>query len=252
MRLNHQTTGPDDAPVVLLASSLGTNHAMWAPQLDALSKSFRVVAFDHRGHGASEAPPGPYTIEDLGQDVLELLDTIEAERASYVGISLGGAVGLWLAQNAPDRFHRFALLCPPVNPAANAQTWIDRAAQVRKEGTQAITEATLGRWFLPEYAEAHPEEVEIIRQQLLSTSDEGYAACCEALSTLDLTPKLADITAPVLLITTEQDTSIPPETVLPIAQAIPGAHLEILQDAAHLVTYTHPERINPLLVTHLS
>jgi 3-oxoadipate enol-lactonase len=252
MRLNHQTTGPDDAPVVLLASSLGTNHAMWAPQLDALSKSFRVVAFDHRGHGASEAPPGPYTIEDLGQDVLELLDTIEAERASYVGISLGGAVGLWLAQNAPDRFHRFALLCPPVNPAANAQTWIDRAAQVRKEGTQAITEATLGRWFLPEYAEAHPEEVEIIRQQLLSTSDEGYAACCEALSTLDLTPKLADITAPVLLITTEQDTSIPPETIIPIAQAIPGAHLEILEDAAHLVTYTHPERINPLLVTHLS
>ncbi|MGC4943359.1 3-oxoadipate enol-lactonase [Kribbella sp. DT2] len=252
MRLNHQTTGPDDAPVVLLASSLGTNHAMWAPQLDALSKSFRVIAFDHRGHGASEAPPGPCTIEDLGNDVIELLDTTETEQASYVGISLGGAVGLWLAQNAPDRFHRFALLCPPVNPAANAQTWTDRAAQVRKEGTQAITEATLGRWFLPSYAETHPEEVETIRRQLLSTSDEGYAACCEALSTLDLTAGLQDITAPVLLITAEQDTSIPPETVVPLAQAIPGAHLEILEDAAHLVTYTHPERINPLLLTHLS
>lgn len=252
MRLNHQTTGPDDAPVVLLASSLGTNHAMWAPQLDALSKSFRVVAFDHRGHGASEAPPGPYTIEGLGNDVLELLDTVGAEQASYVGISLGGAVGLWLAQNAPDRFHRFALLCPPVNPAANAQTWTDRAAQVRKEGTQAITEATLGRWFLPPYAEAHAEEVEVVRQQLLSTPDEGYAACCEALSTLDLTPALADITAPVLIITAEQDTSIPPETVIPLAQTIPGAHLEILDNAAHLVTYTDADRINPLLLTHLS
>lgn len=252
MRLNHQTTGPDDAPVVLLGSSLGTNHSLWAPQLDALSKSFRVVAFDHRGHGPDEAPRGPYAIEDLGNDVLELLDTIGAEQASYVGISLGGAVGLWLAQNAPERFHRFAVLCPPVNAAANAQMWIDRAALVRKEGTQAITEATLGRWFLPEYAEAHADEVEVIRQQLLETSDEGYAACCEALSTLDLTPRLADITAPVLIVTAEQDASIPPETVVPLASSIPGAHLEILEDAAHLVTYTHAERVNPLLLTHLS
>ncbi|ONI76563.1 3-oxoadipate enol-lactonase [Kribbella sp. ALI-6-A] len=252
MRLNHQATGPLDAPVVLLASSLGTTHAMWAPQLDALAKSFRVVAFDHRGHGDSDAPPGPYTIEDLGNDVLELLDTLEADQASYVGISLGGAVGLWLAQNAPDRFHRFALLCPPVNPAANAQMWTDRARQVREEGTQAIVEQTLGRWFLPEYAEAHADEVEVIRQQLLSTPDEGYAACCEALSTLDLTPGLDSITAPVLVVTAEQDTSIPPETVIPLATTIPGAHLEIVEDAAHLVTYSHADRINPLLLTHLS
>ncbi|MEV6287368.1 3-oxoadipate enol-lactonase [Kribbella sp. NPDC051770] len=252
MRLNHQTTGPDDAPVVLLASSLGTDHTMWAPQADALSRTHKVIAFDHRGHGASDAPPGPYTIDDLGNDVLELLDATQTEQASYVGISLGGAVGLWLAQNAPDRFHRFALLCPPVNPAANAQTWIDRAAQVRKDGTQAITEATLGRWFLPEYAEAHADEVETIRGQLLNTSDEGYAACCEALSTLDLTPKLADITAPTLIVTAEQDASVPPETVIPLASTIPGAHLEILENAAHLVTYSHPERINSLLLTHLT
>jgi 3-oxoadipate enol-lactonase len=252
MRLNHQATGPLDAPVVLLASSLGTTHAMWAPQLDALAKSFRVVAFDHRGHGDSDAPPGPYTIADLGNDVLELLDTLEADQASYVGISLGGAVGLWLAQNAPDRFHRFALLCPPVNPAANAQMWTDRARQVRDEGTQAIVEQTLGRWFLPEYAEAHPDEVDVIRQQLLSTPDEGYAACCEALSTLDLTPGLGSITAPVLVVTAEQDTSIPPETVIPLATTIPGAHLEIIENAAHLVTYSDADRINPLLLTHLS
>ncbi|ADB31386.1 3-oxoadipate enol-lactonase [Kribbella flavida DSM 17836] len=251
MRLNYQATGPEDAPVVLLASSLGTNHAMWAPQLDALSDHFRVVAFDHRGHGASEAPPGPYTIDDLGGDVLELLDELGAEQASYVGISLGGAVGLWLAQNAPDRFHRFALLCPPVNPAANAQTWIDRAAQVRAEGTQSITEATLGRWFLPEYAEAHPDEVDLIRQQLLATPAEGYAACCEALSALDLTPDLGSITAPVLLVTAESDASVPPETVVPLATQIPGAHLEILPGAAHLVTWSHPDTVNPLLLTHL-
>ena len=246
MRLNYEATGPADAPVVLLGSSLGTTNAMWAPQLDVLSQRFRVVAFDHRGHGKSEVPAGPYTIDDLGGDVIELLDSLEVEQASYVGISLGGAVGLWLAQNAPERFHRFVLLCPPANPAADAQTWTDRAAQVRAEGTKSITDATLGRWFLPEFGDLAPA-----RQMLLDTPDEGYAACCEALGSTNLLPGLADITAPVLLITTDSDTSIPPETVVPLATQIPGAHLEIIENAAHLVTYSHPVVINPLLLTHL-
>jgi 3-oxoadipate enol-lactonase len=248
MRLNHQMTGPEDAPMVLLGSSLGATQAMWAPQLEALAERFRVVTFDHRGHGESEAPDGPYTIDDLGGDVVELLNELMVEQASYVGISLGGAVGLWLAENAPDRFHRFALLCPPAYPAAGAQMWTDRAAQVRAEGTQSIVDATLERWFLPEY----DGDVEAIRQQLLATSDEGYAACCEALGAMDLRPGLGDITAPVLLVTAESEASIPPETVIPLASAIPGAHLEIIENAAHLVSYSHPDRINSLLLTHLS
>ncbi|GAA1596813.1 3-oxoadipate enol-lactonase [Kribbella hippodromi] len=247
MRLNYVETGPAEAPVVLLGSSLGADHRMWAPQLDVLSKRFRVVAFDHRGHGESEAPDGPYTIEDLGGDVLELLDTLGAEQASYVGISLGGAVGLWLAENAPERFHRFAIICPPSNPAANPQQWTERAAQVRAEGTKAIADATLGRWFLPDFTEIAP-----IREMLLACPAEGYAACCEALSTTNLVPDLATITAPVLLITADSDTSVPPETVVPLAAQIPGAHLEIVENAAHLVTYSHPDLVNPLLLAHLA
>jgi 3-oxoadipate enol-lactonase len=247
MQLDYQMTGPEDAPVVLLGSSLGTTREMWAPQLEPLSERFRVIAFDHRGHGGSEVPPGPYSIEDLGGDVVELLNSLLVERASYVGISLGGAVGLWLAENAPDRFHRFVLMCPPAYPAAGAQVWTDRAAQVRAEGTQSIVDATLGRWFLPEY-----KDVEPLREQLLNTSDEGYAACCEALGAMDLRDELAEITAPVLLITAESDTSIPPETVVPLASQIPGAQLEIIENAAHLVSYSHPEVINHLLLAHLS
>jgi len=252
MRLNYQVSGSEDAPVVVLGSSLGTTQAMWAPQVKVLAERFRVVTFDHRGHGESEVPTGPYSIDDLGGDVVDLLNELLIERVSYVGISLGGAVGLWLAENAPDRFHRFALLCPPAYPAAGAQVWTDRAAQVRADGTQSIVDATLARWFLPEYAESHPDEVEAVRQQLLSTPAEGYAACCEALGAMDLRDKLADITAPVLLVTAESDTSIPPETVIPLASTIPGAHLEVIENAAHLVTYTHPEQINPLLLAHLS
>ncbi|GAA1625911.1 3-oxoadipate enol-lactonase [Kribbella alba] len=247
MRLDYQMTGPEDAPVVLLGSSLGTTREMWAPQLEPLSERFRVIAFDHRGHGGSEVPPGPYSIEDLGGDVVELLNSLLVERASYVGISLGGAVGLWLAENAPDRFHRFVLMCPPAYPAAGAQVWTDRAAQVRAEGTQSIVDATLGRWFLPEF-----KDIEPVREQLLNTSDEGYASCCEALGAMDLRDELAEITAPVLLITAESDTSIPPETVVPLASQIPGAQLEIIENAAHLVSYSHPEVINHLLLAHLS
>jgi 3-oxoadipate enol-lactonase len=247
MRLDYQMTGPEDAPVVLLGSSLGTTREMWAPQLEPLSERFRVIAFDHRGHGGSEVPPGPYSIEDLGGDVVELLNSLLVERASYVGISLGGAVGLWLAENAPDRFHRFVLMCPPAYPAAGAQVWTDRAAQVRAEGTQSIVDATLGRWFLPEF-----KDIEPLREQLLNTSDEGYAAGCEALGAMDLRDELAEITAPVLLITAESDTSIPPETVVPLASQIPGAQLEIIENAAHLVSYSHPEVINHLLLAHLS
>ncbi|MEV0794450.1 3-oxoadipate enol-lactonase [Kribbella sp. NPDC050459] len=246
MRLNYVETGSADAPVVLLGSSLGADQGMWAPQVEVLAKRFRVIAFDHRGHGGSDVPEGPYTIEDLGGDVLELLDSLEVEQASYVGISLGGAVGLWLAQNAPDRFHRFVAICPPSNLAANPQPWTERAAQVRAEGTQAIVDATLGRWFLPEF-----KDIEPIRDMLLNCPAEGYAACCEALSNLDLLPGLSTITAPVLLITTDSDTSVPPETVVPLAGQIPGAHLEVIENAAHLVTYSHPDVINPLLLAHL-
>ena len=246
MRLNYVETGSADAPVVLLGSSLGADQGMWAPQVEVLAKRFRVIAFDHRGHGGSDVPDGPYTIEDLGGDVVELLDKLEVEQASYVGISLGGAVGLWLAQNAPDRFHRFVAICPPSNLAANPQPWTERAAQVRADGTQAIVEATLGRWFLPEF-----KDIEPIRDMLLNCPAEGYAACCEALSNLDLLPGLSTITAPVLLITTDSDTSVPPETVVPLASQIPGAHLEVIENAAHLVTYSHPDVINPLLLAHL-
>ncbi|HZX04981.1 alpha/beta fold hydrolase [Kribbella sp.] len=246
MRLNYVETGSADAPVVLLGSSLGADQGMWAPQVEVLAKRFRVIAFDHRGHGGSEVPDGPYTIDDLGGDVVELLDTLELEQASYVGISLGGAVGLWLAENAPDRFHRFVAICPPSNPAADPQTWIDRAAKVRAEGTQSIADATLGRWFLPDFEDTAP-----IRQMLLNCPKEGYAACCEALSTTNLLPALADVTAPVLLVTADHDTSVPPETVIPLATQIPGAHLEVIENAAHLVTYSHPDVINPLLLAHL-
>jgi 3-oxoadipate enol-lactonase len=252
MRLNHQLTGPEDAPVVMLGSALGTTYELWAAQVDPLSERFRVLAFDHRGHGGSEVPPGPYSIEEFGRDVVELLDGLGVEEASYVGLSLGGAVGLWLAENAGDRFHRFVLMCPPSYPIAGAEVWIDRAARVREGGTEAIADETLARWFLPEWAEAHPEPVAAIRQQLVETPAEGYAATCEALAAMDLRDDLGAITAPILLISGDSDTSVPPETVLALAEAIPGARFEVLEKAAHLIAVSHADDVNTLLLEHLA
>ena len=249
--LNRQLTGPEDAPVVVLGSSLGTTHAMWASQVDVLSEQFRVLAFDHRGHGGSDIPPGPYSMADLGGDVVALLDELGIDQASYAGISLGGMVGLWLAENAPERWHRFVLMGPAAEPAGGQQMWIDRAAQVRDGGTATVADATIGRWFKPSYAEEHADQIASIKQQLLDTPAEGYAACCEAIGAMDLRDGLADITAPTLLIAADSDQSVPAENVLAVAKSIPGSRFEGIEDAAHLIAVSHSDQINQLLLDHL-
>jgi 3-oxoadipate enol-lactonase len=249
-RLNHELTGPRDAPVVVLGGALGSAHAMWKAQAEALSERFRVLAYDHRGHAGSDVPPGPYEMADLGGDVLGLLDELGVERASYAGISLGGMVGLWLAEIAPERWHRFVLMCAAAEPAGGRQMWTDRAAQVRADGTAAIADATIGRWFKQDHPDS--DTVAALRQQLLDTPDEGYAACCEAIGAMDLRGGLAEITAPVLMVASDGDQSVPAEKVLEVAKAIPGARFEVIEDAAHLIAVTHADQVNALLLDHLA
>jgi 3-oxoadipate enol-lactonase len=251
-RLEYQVTGPDDAHVVLLGGALGTTLAVWQAQVDALSQRFRVVAFDHRGHGKSEVPPGPYAMADLGGDVLGLLDDLGVERASYAGISLGGMVGLWLASNAPERLERLVVMCAAAVSPVGPEPWTERAAQVRENGPDAIAEATIGRWFLPAYAKERADRVARIEQEFRSTPGEGYAGCCEAIRDMDLREGLAAITAPALLVAADTDQSIPAEHVLQVAHAIPGARFEVIEDAAHLIVATHADRVNRLLLDHLA
>jgi 3-oxoadipate enol-lactonase len=251
-RLEYQVTGPDDAHVVLLGGALGTTHTLWQAQVDVLSQRFRVVAYDHRGHGKSEVPPGPYAIADLGGDVLALLDDLGAERASYVGISLGGMVGLWLAANAPDRVERLVVMCAAAVSPVGSEPWDERAAQVRENGTAAVAEATLSRWFLPSYTEQRTDRFAQIERDLMDTPAEGYAACCEAIRDMDLSEGLAGITAPALVLAADSDQSIPAEHVLRVAGQIPGARFEVIEDAAHLVVVSHADRVNGLLLDHLA
>ena len=180
----HVIDGPDGAPVVVLANSLGTSSAMWAPQVGPLAQYRRVVRYEHRGHGGSSAPPGPYSIADLGGDVVELLDHLEVERASVCGVSLGGMVAMWIGSRHPERVDRLVLACTAAH-LPPAEGWYDRASTVRAEGTGVLLPALLGRWFTPGFTERRPEAAAEVEAMLAACAPDGYAGCCEAIATMD-------------------------------------------------------------------
>jgi 3-oxoadipate enol-lactonase len=248
-RLFHVVDGPADgrqeAPVLLLGGSLGSTVEMWLPQVPRLSRRMRVVRFDHRGHGGSPVPPGPYTVAELGRDVLELLDHLGVQRAHYAGLSLGGMVGMWLAAYAPQRVDRLALLStaaylPP------AQGWLDRAGAVRAGGMAAVAGTVVQRWFTGAFGDRDRYET-----MLRSIPADGYTACCHAIAALDLRPALPSIRAATLVIAGAQDPATPPALSREIVAGIPDARLAIVEDAAHLSNVEQPEQVTALLTEFL-
>jgi 3-oxoadipate enol-lactonase/4-carboxymuconolactone decarboxylase len=241
--IHHVLEGPESAPVLLFASSLGTTHAMWDAQAEAFREEFRVLRYDHRGHGDSPAPPGPYTVDELADDVLELLDALGIGRVSFVGLSLGGAVGMRLALRAPERIERLALCCtsrrfgPP-------ETWAERAATVRAEGVEAVADAALERWLTPE---APGDLRERLRAMLVSIPAEGYASCAEAIGGHDVRGELTGIRVPALAVAGAGDPASPPEELSTIAGEIPGARLHVIAAARHLAVVERPDEFNRLL-----
>lgn len=249
---SHRVSGPGTAPVVVLTGSLGTDLSMWEPQVAVLERRFRVVCCDVRGHGASPVPSGPYSIADLGGDLLALLDHLELDRVSLCGLSIGAMISLWAAARAPERVQRLIACCTSArfDPEARA-AYRERAITVRAEGLEPVADGVLARWFTPAFAAARPAVVARMRAGLLATSPEGYAACCEALAALDLRSELGAITAPTLVLAGEEDSATPPEHGRAIAQAIPGAELELVASAAHLASIERAELVSALIVRFL-
>ena len=252
VELHHTVSGPADAPPLVLGGSLGTTLDMWRPQVQALATNFRVIGIDHRGHGESPAPEGPYTLADMGGDVLALLDRLGIERFHYVGLSIGGMVGQWLAINAPERVDRLVLLAtsPHMGPARN---WRDRAELAREQGTAALADSVVERWFTPAFAKDHPRQVALLRDQIVATPDQGYAGCCGAIEGHDTRDDLHRVKAPTLVVSGADDPSTPPEghgAVL--AEGIPDSRHVVLEGAAHLLSWERADRVNTLITEHLS
>jgi 3-oxoadipate enol-lactonase len=246
----HSESGPAEAPVVVLSSSLGTTREMWRAQVPALAEAFRVVAYDHRGHGASPVPPGPYAVADMGADVVALLDALGVERAHVCGLSLGGMLGMWLGIHHPERVDRLVLCCTFARNVPDAP-WDERIASVRAGGVGAVADGVVARWLTPEFAGRDPVTRDWLRGMLAAQPADGYAAACAAVRDMDLLDGLGAIRAPTLVIGGAQDLSAPRASVEAVAAAIPGARLELLEPAAHLANVERADDVTRLIRRHL-
>jgi 3-oxoadipate enol-lactonase len=237
MRLHYRLDGAADAPVLALPSSLGTSTELWTQNVEFWGERFRVLRFDQRGHGGSEAPPGPYSLGDLGRDFLGLLDELELERVTLCGLSLGGATAMWVAAEAPERIDRLILACTSARFGEPAQ-WLERAETVRSAGLEAIAEKVVARWFT---ADVEPVTVAAFRSLLVSTPAEGYAGSCEALAGWDFRARLREIRADTLVIAGAEDVVAPLRESELLVERIPQARLVVVEQAAHLANVEQPE-----------
>jgi len=248
--LHHRFDGQEDAPVVVLSNSLGTTLDLWELQVNGLARGHRVLRYDHRGHGSSPVPPGPYTIADLAGDLLDLLDRLGLERVSFCGLSIGGAVGMWLGANAPERIDRLVVACSSAR-FATRDTWIERAATVRAEGTESVADAVVSRWFTPWFAEEEPRVVRRFRDMIAATPAEGYAGCCDALREWDFGDELGRVEPPTLVLVGEHDPVASLTDAEVLFERIPDARLTVIDGVAHLANIPQPEAFKHAVLSHL-
>jgi 3-oxoadipate enol-lactonase len=245
----YRIDGADDAPPLVLSNSLGSTSAMWDPQVPALAERFRVIRYEQRGHDGAPVPDGPYRIDDIGGDLVALLDRLEIERAHVCGLSLGGMTGMWLAAHAPERVDRLLLLCTSAMLAKDTD-WPLRARTVREQGTGAVADGALERWFTPGFRAAHRDVTARMRAMVAATPSEGYAGCCDAIAAMDLEEDIRGVRAPTLVIAGRHDPATPPRHAERIAERIPGARLELV-DGAHLASYERADEVTALILSHL-
>lgn len=254
--LSYDVFGPADAPVVFLGSSLGADRKMWNEVAPGLS-DYRVVRFDFPGHGHSHVPDvaGPLTPAKLGEYILEIANELNVERFHIAGLSLGGMMALWMAINHPQRVQSLVMMCSgPVLLPSNA--WVERAELVREQGTNALVEATLQRWFTPSFYELNGPGVQRTRQTFLDCADEGYAKCCEVIANMDNRAGLVCLSQPITVVRAEFDATLPEDAALELVASLreggnQQVNLEYVKGAAHLAAVEQPKQVLQALLAHL-
>ena len=231
--IHYSIEGPDDGPVVVLSHSLAANLSMWDWQMPVL-EDFRVVRYDTRGHGGTDAPVGEYTLEMLADDLFGFLDALNLDTVHYVGLSMGGMIGQTAALKDQSRFLSLGLCdTSSVVPLAGKEAWTERINVARAEGMEAVMPSTIERWFSPEYQKSESGEVDKIREMIRSTPVDGFCGCCHAIMGLDLTDQLSVITLPTLLVVGEDDPGTPVSAHEVIQGEIVGSELIVLPGARH-------------------
>lgn len=250
VRLHYQLDGDASLPVLVLSNSLGTNLEMWQPQMAALTRQFRVLRYDTRGHGQSAVTEGPYRIAQLGGDVIALLDHLGLQRVHFCGLSMGGITGMWLALNHAARLNKL-ILCNTAAYIGPPENWTNRAAAVQRDGVGSIAAAVVDKWLTPDFAAAQPALVQHLRAMLSATDANGYAANCLAVRDSDLRGEIARIATPTLVIAGSGDIPTPPADGRYLAETIPGARYVELY-AAHLSNLQQVDGFSEAVLTFLA
>jgi 3-oxoadipate enol-lactonase len=246
----HYTLTGDKGPVSVLSNSLGTNFSLWDAQMAELERRFRILRYDTRGHGQSSVTPGDYTIEQLGRDVLGLLDALGLDRAHFCGLSVGGMIGIWLGIHASGRLHRL-VLCNTATRIGTKEMWNTRIATVRKDGMKSVASAVIERWFTPAFRASCPETVARAQRMVESSPPEGYAACCAAIRDMDQSQSVAQIRVPTLIIYGGSDKVTPVSDALFLAGQIERSVMVELA-AAHLSKVEQSEAFTEAVSSFLS
>lgn len=242
---------PDNGkPPLLFLNPLGADHTIWDAQIPAFSEHFRIIRFDDRGHGQSEVPDAPYTIDRLGRDARGVLEAVDIDSAHVVGISKGGMVGAWLGANSPEHVEKLVISSSAPHLAPR-DVWEGRANTARSDGVSALADAVIGRWFTEDFRTRQPEAVARVRAMILGTSDEGYAACCEALAEMDLRDDLELIPVPTLVLCGDSDPAVQPTKTREWVATIEGAKLEVIGKCAHLPNVEQTETFNRMVLDFL-
>jgi len=246
--INYEVDGPEgasgDAPWLILSNSLATNVHMWDDQARELGKTYRVLRYDQRGHGATDAPGGRYTFEQLIADAVALMDAVGINKAHFAGLSMGGATALGLAQKHPDRLDK-VIVCdsPCQSTPTSTQQWEERIVVAQKQGMEALVEPTVGRWFPPEVLAAKPPHVDKVRAMVRSTPVNGFIGCAAALADHNYAAAVGTVKRPVLFLAGEKD-GVTPTAMRKLSAALPGSRYVELPGAGHISNMDQPEGFN--------
>jgi 3-oxoadipate enol-lactonase len=249
----YEIHGREGAPWLVFSHSLACSVRMWDGEIAKHQDRYRVLAYDTRGHGQSAAPKGPYSLEQLADDLHFLLQDLRIEKPHYVGLSMGGMIGQTAALKYPGLF-RTMTLCDTTSryPAEAAPMWQDRIRIAESKGMAPLVQPTLERWFTEGFRKNKPEEVKKVAAQIEKTPVAGYVGCCHAIPKIDVTARLKDIKCPALVICGEDDPGTPPAMAREIHDNLPGSKLVLIPRAAHLSNLEQPEAFNRALAEFLS
>ena len=252
ININYEIYGREEGDIIMFSHSLGTNLLMWDPQIKALRDRYKIICFDTRGHGESDVPDRSYTLEELAEDAIGLLDTLGIEKVHWVGLSMGGMIGQAIALNHSGRL-KSLILCDTAARVSDEDQpiWQERIDAALKHGMKALLQPTLERWFTKPFLEKNPPVVDLIRKLFLSTPVKGFVGCAEAIRKLDYLDRLSEIKLPTLIMVGEQDMGTPVEVSKEIHKKIPDSELVIIPSAAHLSNLEQPERFNTALLDFL-